>query len=251
MKMLVDGLTVAYEDQGQGPVALLLHGWGTDHRSLSLVSKALSGFRVIAIDLAGFGGSEMPRESWTIQDYSDFVEHCLDKLGITDQLALLVGHSFGGRIALDYLARNSDRAARLVLIASHGLPEPKTLRSTLARLGAKVGKVLTAPLPSDVKQSLRRQLYSFAGNEDYLNSGVMKDTFLEVIKQDVSNIAPKIKTPTLLIYGAQDQTTPPELGRRIASLLPNSNLVVINEAGHYVHLDQTDQVINKIKTWLA
>lgn len=139
---------------------------------------------------------------------------------------------------------------KLILLASHGLPEPKTLRSTVSTLLAKLGKAGTFFLPEGIKSKLRRRLYSFAGSDDYLNSGVMRETFLRVIKQDVSEQASSITASTLLLYGENDTTTPPALGRRLAELIPSSKLIVIPEAGHHIHLDQSQKVIRYITEWL-
>lgn len=248
--MIVEELTVAYEDEGSGSVALFLHGWGADHRNLEPLISAFAGYRILSLDLPGFGGSEVPPETWDVHDYSEFVEKCMEKLGVAGKVDVVLGHSFGGRIGLELMADHQDFAKKLILLASHGLPEPRTARSVVSSMLAKSGKAATFFLPENLKSKLRRKLYSFAGSNDYLQSGVMRETFLEVIKQDVSALAPSIKTPTLLLYGENDTTTPPALGEQLAELIPESKLIVIPDAGHYLHLDQPQKVIRYITDWL-
>lgn len=245
MQLIVDGLHITGSDTGKGPVALLLHGWGSDHKTFTPLLPALAGYRVVAPDLPGFGGSQPPPEAWSVRDYAEFTSSLLKKLKITE-VDLLIGHSFGGRISLEMLGLNLVPCRQAVLLASHGLPESASLKRSSVKILAKTGKVLTAAWPESTRNTLRRRLYRLAGSEDYLNSGVMKDTFVKIINQDATELASQIKSPVKLIYGDQDQTTPIRLGQRLEQLIPAAKLVVVSGAGHYVHIDQPQAVMSEL-----
>lgn len=94
MNLIVQGLHVSGIDQGSGPAVLLLHGWGTDHKSLVGVADLFNDCRIIAPDLPGFGGSQIPDQIWDVSDYAQFVVALLKKIGI-EKVEIILGHSFG------------------------------------------------------------------------------------------------------------------------------------------------------------
>lgn len=243
MNLIVRGLHVAGSDSGHGPVALLLHGWGTDHTSLMNLAPTLAGYRVLAPDLPGFGGSQPPTEAWDVVAYAKFVIDLLEKAGI-QELDLLLGHSFGGRIALELVGRDMLKPKKLVLLASHGLPEKLTPRQKALAAGARFGKLLP--------QSLRQRIGGRFGSPDYrATSGVMRQIFKNVIAQDATNSARNIHVPTLFIYGAVDDTTPPSMGHALHERVEGSRLEVVDQAGHYVQIDQPEVVNQLVKEFIA
>lgn len=243
MNFIVRGLHVAGSDSGRGPVALLLHGWGTDHSSLRSIAPALTNYRIVAPDLAGFGASQPPTEAWDIVAYAKFVVDLLEKAGIRD-VDILLGHSFGGRIALELVGRDMLEPKKLILLSSHGLPERLTVRQKALTAGARLGKLLP--------QSLRQRVGARLGSPDYrATSGVMRQIFKNVIAQDATDSARNIRVPTLFIYGAADDTTPPSMGRALHELVEGSRLEVIGQAGHYVQVDQPEVVNRFVKEFIA
>lgn len=243
MNLVVDDLHVRGSDEGSGKAALLLHGWGNDHSSFNGLAETLSGYRLIAPDLPGFGGSQPPPSAWGVADYAQFVSHLLDKLEIK-RLDLLIGHSFGGRIALELAGSGRLEPGKLVLMSSHGLPEPRTAKSVGIGLLARLGKVLPA--------SVRGRFGAKLASADYqAASGVMRDVLKKVISQDATERARAINLPTLLIYGSEDEVTPPAMGRRLAGLINGAELAIVPEAGHFVHLEQPTRTGRLIKDFLA
>lgn len=242
MDVIVNGLHVKGTDSGRGPVALLLHGWGGDHKTIVDLKSALPGHRIIAPDLPGFGGSQPPGEAWGIERYGEFIIDLLHKLNVK-QTDILVGHSFGGRIALDLVGNGRATPNQLILLASHGLQERRTLGSRLLGLAANLSHVLPAAWRTAVGRRFR--------SEDYqATTGVMSQVFLNVIAQDATQAASRIQTKTLLIYGLDDKTTPPDMGRRFNRLIVGSRLELVEGAGHYVHLDQPERVAKLIKEFI-
>ena len=85
---------------------------------------------------------------------------------------------------------------------------------------------------------------------DYLAAGPLKETFLNIISEDLSDSAKKITQPTLLIWGEDDTETPLSDGKKMAGLIPNSKLEVIKNAGHFVYKEKTAEVAESIRKFL-
>lgn len=249
MKTIVDDLAIEYKDEGQGPALLLLHGWMNSLRSFDAVAAILSqAYRVVRLDLPGFGESELPREAWRVGDYARFTAHFLDKSNI--EPTALVGHSLGGRIILKGLAEKTFGAQKAVLIASAGVAERRTLRNAGFNALAKAGKAATAIPPfTRLRAKLRSKLYA-AAKSDYPSAGAMTPTFLNVVGENLAPLAPLVSTPTLLLWGDRDETTPLSEGARLQSLIPNAKLEVIAGAGHFVHEEKPDDVARLIREFV-
>lgn len=246
MKLIVDGLAIEYKDEGKGKVALMLHGWQSTYGTFDKITKKLkSNYRVVRLDLPGFGASEMPDKPWKLDDYIHFINDFLKKLKIKN-IEILIGHSMGGRIAIKAVGSGQFTVKRLILIGSHGIRESNRLRNRVFWLAAKAGKVATYPLPSRYKDRLRGRLYKTAGAGDYLNAGALKQTFSNIIKEDIRPEAVMISVPTILIYGQNDTQTPPHYGKTFQKLIEDSKLEVIPAAGHHVHEESSDKVTELI-----
>lgn len=251
MQLIVNKQAVTYQDEGRGPVVLMLHGWSSDMSTFDqLAAELKANHRVVRVDLPGFGASQLPPSSWTLDDYIDFVAVFCAKLKIK-KLDTIVAHSLGGRISLKGVGLGKLQPRRLVLLAAHGVRESAQLRNRLFRLAAKTGKFVTKPLPSGMKRQLKRGLYRAAGTQDYLTAGPMKQVFSHIIRDDVRPEAAMIAVPTLLIYGAQDTVTPLKIAHQFHDLVADSELKVIKSAGHFVHEDAPDETLKLIKNWLA
>lgn len=249
MKTIVDDLAVEYQDEGRGPVLVLLHGWMHSLTSFDALTTILSRkYRVIRLDLPGFGASEVPRTPWHVGDYAQFVAHFLAK--IDAHPTALVGHSLGGRIVLKGLAEQALAADKAVLIASAGVAERQTVRNWSFKMIAKAGKAATAVPPFTLlRAKLRSKLYA-AAKSDYPTAGAMTPTFLNVIGENLAPLAPQVIAPTLLIWGSDDRTTPLSEGKRLESLMPHATLKVIEHAGHFVHREQPEAVAAAIASFV-
>ncbi len=118
----VNGRRAAYGEAGEGDPLVFLHGWGLGQHAYKRAMKRLTrlGVRVIAPALPGFGGTEdLPREEFSIAGYGDWVARFLDALEITEPV-MVVGHSFGGGVAISFAHRHTDRVRLVVLVNSIG-----------------------------------------------------------------------------------------------------------------------------------
>lgn len=249
MNVIVDDLLINYELIGQGPLVLFLHGWGDKASGLSILFKSLNGFTKLAVDLPGFGASEQPKEPWNLDNYSVFLADLLKKLNLDNPYAV-IGHSNGGALAIRAIAINKVRTDKLILIAASGIREVHRIRRLCLKIIAKVGNLLTLGLPERYRQALRKSLYGVAGS-DMLVEPKLKETFKRTVRQDVKVDATKLTIPTLLIYAFNDKAVPINDGRTYNKLIKNSKLEIIENASHFIHLDQPDKVSLLIKEFLS
>lgn len=248
MPVIVDDLLISFESYGSGPVIVLLHGWGDAARGLRPLAEALAKhYRVIVPDLPGFGDSEVPPVAWGLNDYAKFLGSFLHKMDVEPYA--LIGHSNGGAIAIRALAMDTVRAQKVVLLASAGVRSTYRGRKRFLRLIAKVGKVLVWPLPGRLKQRLRKKVYKAIGSDMFVAEH-LQQTFKKIVTDDVLADAPKIHAPTLLIYGEQDDATPPAYGRQFQQRIPHATLRLLPQAGHFVHRDAERQVTDLVEEFL-
>lgn len=250
-RRIVDGVDVRFRDTGAGPIVLLLHGWGDTLATFDALIRELGEGRFIRLDLPGFGGSALPSSPWDVARYARFVRHFLDKLGVAEP-DVLIGHSFGGRIAIKSVASGLFKPKKLVLIASAGAAARDGARRRAFAALAKVGKFLTAIPPlSLLKERLREGLYATAGSADYLQAGPLRETFLNVVRENLKTDAEKIKVPTLFVWGERDTETPLAEARALAQAIAGSRLAVIPGAGHFVHLERPRETAREIRAFIT
>jgi pimeloyl-ACP methyl ester carboxylesterase len=231
------GLRTRYLRRGAGPPVLVLHGWGASIEAVYPIVTGLSpAATVYALDLPGFGQSDIPPEPWGVEEYQRFVAAFMDALAI--ERPAIVGHSNGGRIAIRMACTEPQRASRLVLVDSAGIRPRRTL-SWYRRVGmAKVGKY-AARFLGPLGRRLRALLVRRAGSADYLAAGAMQPTLVRLVNADLRSYMPGIMVPTLLVWGSEDTDTPLAAAREMERLIPDAGLVVLEGAGHYSYLDQS------------
>jgi pimeloyl-ACP methyl ester carboxylesterase len=231
----IDGLRIRYETAGQGPPVLILHGWGGSLESvrpvLAAVAPVASGW---AVDLPGFGQSDVPPGAWGTHEYAEFVRALMDVLGL--QAAAVLGHSFGGRVAIRLAVNHPERVAKLILVNSAGI-RPKRKPKYYARLAlAKIGKAAER-VGGPAGARFRARILQRTASADYLSAGALRDTFVRVVNEDLREQLPRIAVPTLLIWGGEDRDTPLRDGKLMETLIPDAGLVVFERAGHYSYVD--------------
>lgn len=248
----INGIQTAFSVSGSGRDVLMLHGWGADMSLLlPLADKlAVRGYRVWALDLPGMGQSVAPAEAWSVLDYAMFVLRFMDYMEI--ERCVLFGHSFGGRLGLILGSDHPERIERMVLSNSAGvraktsilrqmrLSSYKLVRDGLRSIGAK-----------GTAERLRRAYNARYGSADFnATSGVMRQTFINVIQEDLLPYAVRVAVPTLLIWGDQDEDTPLWQGRLLEKTIPDAGLVLYEGAGHYTYLDRLNDVTQVIDYFL-
>ena len=244
MQTLIDSIDINYKVYGLAnhKVVVLLHGWGTDLESVSLISKYLSThFKVYALDLPGFGHSMIPPTPLSIIDYAKIIKAFLIKFKIDNPI--LIGHSFGGRIIITLNGYLNYPADKIILINSAGLKPKRTLLYYIKIYTYKFLKLFKNLLSEKQSHHYLAKLRSIFGSKDYNNvTEVMKRTLSLAVNYDLKKYLPHIKAPTLLIWGHNDKITPLKDGMIMQKLIPDAGLVIFKEAGHYVYLEKHDEV---------
>lgn len=213
-----------------------MHGWGTSLDTFAALIEDLRRlYRVIAFDFPGHGGSDPPPATWAVDDFARHTQEVMKALGI--DRASLLGHSFGGRVAIKLAASHPDRVDHLVLVDAAGVPPRRTFRRLLKRGASRIGNAAGRHLGRP-GQALRRRIVVRIASTDYLNAGPLRDTFLAIVKEDLRPAMVRIAAPTLLVWGESDSETPLEDGRTMERLIPNASLLVLKGAGHFSYLEQ-------------
>ena len=240
MKKNIRNIDVNYIQYGSenGKNIVLLHGWGQNIEMMMPLGNNLHGFHITIIDLPGFGESSEPSSSLTIYDYVEILEELLESLNI--HKPIMMGHSFGGRVAIIYASRNS--VEKLVLFGAPCIRhERKSLKENILKKAKKI------PGMNKIGEYAKK----YIGSTDYRNaSPIMRETLVNVINEDLSNYAKKIQCPTLLIWGTNDTEAPIEDARELETILVDGGLVELPGLSHYAYLEALPQVINILNDFL-
>lgn len=249
MNLIIDDLDTRVEVSGGGLPILMIHGWKDSLETFNdLETELKNDYKIIRLDLPGFGGSQTPREPWGASEYADFVSKALIKLEETEIYAVVV-HSMGARIMLNALGRRAVNTEKLIVIAGAGIPQKNGVKHHSFNALAKGGKVVSSVLPKSQQEKLRAKLYT-AANSDYLGAGELEETFKKLVAEDSRRYAPDVHAETLLIYSNNDKQTPPAVGEEFNDLIPNSELVMVGNLGHNIHKEDPSKVMELIKEFL-
>lgn len=246
--MNVQGLHVAVDDIGEGPVVLLLHGWGAMRQAWGRLPQEIEkmGFRVVSLDFPGHGESDDPPVAWSVDDYAQFTKALIDQLQA--DVLYVICHSFGGRITIRLASQWPTLFAKIVMVDVAGIRPKRTWRYYIRTYRYKLAKRMA-------KIGFINRLFSLdekmknVGSADYqaLKTDTMRQTFIKVVNQDLRPLLPKIQAPTLLVWGSEDQDTPLYMGKTMEKEIPNAGLVVFEGAGHYSYLDEFVQFVTIIR----
>jgi pimeloyl-ACP methyl ester carboxylesterase len=262
----IDGVRIHYQENGSGEPLVLIHGYTASTYAWKDVFEPLARqFRVIAVDLKGFGFSGKPDGDYTRRAQGELVARLLDYLKI--EQAILCGNSMGGEVAMNAAVRHPNRVKALILVDSAGV--------TVAGGGSVspgaaqwpiIGPALAAlALTSDslVRDGLRKSFYndSLANEEQvaaYYRPLKTRDgqraAYLARTQAGIAPVEPeigKIKLPTLIIWGAEDELIPLEAGRRLNSLISGSKLVVFEKCGHVPEAEAPERFSSEVENFVA
>jgi pimeloyl-ACP methyl ester carboxylesterase len=216
------------EQSGTGyPTVLALHGWGRDHRDFS---SALADLDALAVDLPGFGLSPPPVKAWGTVEYAQCL---LPVLGEFQTPPIVIGHSFGGRVAVRLAVLFPDRIGGLVLT---GVPLLRTNHTRVAppralRLARSLNRI------NLVSSHTVEQLRNRYGSADYRAAqGVMRKVLVRVVNENYEQDLQGIRCPVQLVWGSVDAEALPEVAHRAAEMISQAELVVVPDVGHMLPL---------------
>jgi pimeloyl-ACP methyl ester carboxylesterase len=242
LRSYLDGRVFAEVADGPaGPLMVGLHGWGRDHRDFSGV---LGGYPHLLIDLPGFGVSPPPAATWGAADYAACVAAVLEEHAAATppeaQPPVVVGHSFGGRVAVCLAASRPDLARALVLCGVPLLRSPRDGKVGMSyRLGRKARQM--GLLSERRFEAMRRA----RGSADYNAAiGVMRSVLVRVVNESYDAELAAIRCPVGLLWGGNDRAVPPSMVEKASQLLTVPTVAdVVDGAGHDVHLEEPGRLV--------
>ena len=231
---------------------LILHGWNLSAAKFQPLEVELKkrGYKTYCIDLPGFGNTDKPKNPLDLSAYVRFVKDFLIKKKL-DKI-ILIGHSFGGRISIKLTAENPKIVHALILTGTPGInPVPKGKIVFFLYL-AKAGKLMfSLPVMAGIQDKARKLLYRIARATDFYNTDEkMRETFKNIIREDLVPLMKRIITPTLLIWGKDDGIVLLSIARKMSSLIKNSKLIVISEARHGVRWTHPKEFTDEVEKFL-
>jgi pimeloyl-ACP methyl ester carboxylesterase len=270
---MLNGREFAFLDSGEGPAVLFIHGLTGSHRNWAhLVDKVNKDHRVVAPDLFGHGASAKPMGDYSLGAHAATMRDLLDRLGI-DRVTL-VGHSFGGGIAMQFCYLFPDRAERLVLVSSGGLGRSVSplLRAatlpgagwvlpviasswvrgrgdaagrTFARLGwqpspdvTEIWRGFTSLSDADTRRAF------LATTRSVIDPGGQTVTARDHLPMD-------IEIPTLVVWGTRDRMIPAWHATAAHQVIPGSRVELFEGAGHFPHLDEPERFAELLGEFIA
>lgn len=249
----LEGQKISYlVNEVDGPVILILHGWGGAAQKYEKLATLLSsaGYGLVIPDLPGFGDSQRPPiKGWTLDDYVKIMRQFTTELKLKN--FYLYAHSFGGRVALKWLAEKPTPVKGAILVGAAGLKQPWSLKKIIAWPVAKIGKIIfLIPPLIFVRPLMKKMLYGALREKDYVDSGLMKNTFKKVTREDLRPILSMINTPVLIIWGKHDKYVPLKYGKEMANGIAGAKFEVIETGGHGLHLQQPAEVADLIGNFI-
>lgn len=238
MKMNIAGVNLNFTDTGEKdlPAIVIMHGWGCNLRTVESIAALFRGrMRVINLDLPGHGESSEPPFIWGVEEFASMLEQLVSQLGLKNPS--LLGHSFGGRVAILYGSRN--KVDRVVLVDAAGIKPRRKLDYYAKIYSYKFAKrVFPLLMGKSAAGKIMDKWRSKSGSADYRNSSpVMRGVMSKCVNQDLKEYMPSIKAPTLLIWGENDTATPLSDAKTMEKLIPDAGLVSFAGCGHYSFLD--------------
>lgn len=262
----IDGVRLHYQEKGAGTPLVLIHGYTSSTYSWKDAFEPLSkSYHLIVVDLKGFGFSGKPDGDYSRRAQATLVTHLLEHLNI--EKAWLCGSSMGGEVALNVALANPERVAGLILIDSAGVEVPgkESLAPSYLMIPV-VGRILVAlSLTRDklVRQGLKKSFYDQTKVTDdrvanYYRPLKTRNGQLGALRAHtqwslfpVESELGKINVPTLILWGDHDQLIPLAAGRKLNSLIKNSQLVIFNNCGHLPQEEMPIRTIDEMTKFIA
>jgi uncharacterized protein (TIGR04551 family) len=258
----VDGVSVHYREQGEGPAVVLIHGYGASLESWAGVAPVLAAHhRVIAVDLKGFGWSTRPEGDYSPAAQAALVWRVLDKLGVTS--VDIVGHSWGTSVALSMAVAQPARTGKVALYAAYVYDEQIPGFFRWARLGGfgelLFGLFYKERIEDRAPLAYRDERYITQARIDWVEAELAKPgttaAALAVARSHRFDALHKalasFDKPVLLLWGADDQVTPIAYGYRLVNELRNAELKVYPRCGHIPMVEARHASTRDLVTFLS
>ena len=228
----------------KGESLLILHGWGSNSERWQRVKELLEkkGIEVLVLDLPGFGKTLSPQKAWSRDDYINWIFQKVKERNW--QKFNLLGHSFGGGLAVKLATNFSEKIDKLILV-SPAIIQRKSIKTYLFYYISYLGKkVFSLPGFKILYPLAEKLIYKLAGTKDYyVADGMMKETMKKIGKEEpLEMILEKIKIPTLILWGKKDDVLPVKDAYYIKEKIKGSELKIIPKARHSPHREAPEEL---------
>jgi len=258
LEVEVGGIRIAYERAGSGPPLLLLHGFVGDSREWRRQIDGLSDeFTVVAWDAPGAGRSEDPPTSFRMADYADCLAELIGALGL--ERPHVAGLSFGGALALELYRRHPTLPRTLVLVGAYAgwtgsLPAEVTeqrLRRSLELADQAPAEFVKAMIPTLFPESASKVVVDgFSAIVAEFHPDGFRTMAQSLADADLRDVLPRIRIPTLLVYGDRDVRASLDVAEALHAAIPESRLVILPGVGHMINVQAGDQLNHELRQFL-
>jgi len=242
------------EDKNDGAKPLLiLHGWMAKIEAMAPIYIHCKKYRpVYVIDFPGQAGkSSTLNKTWGVPEYSNMVKSFIENQKIAG--CDVIGHSFGGRVIIWLSSQYKDLFNKIILTDAAGIKPKMTAKKFFRIYSYKIARNVSKAFLSKEKYAKKlEEMRKKRGSSDYasLSSDVMRETFKNVIGLNLKDRLKDITNSTLLIWGENDQDTPLYMAKIMEKEIKDSGLVVIENAGHFSYLDNTNKYLAVLDSFL-
>lgn len=233
------------------PILIILPGWGGSRETWAdFVVIAKECFDVHVIDLPCFGSEPCPPDVWGLEEYAQFVKDTIAKT--TNRPIVLLGHSFGGQVAASVVAANPAIVDMLILTGAAIYRKKRPIKNFFFGAAAKMGKsVFSLPILSSFRDAATKLLYRVAHSDYAETSGMAREIYKKITRQDVSHLLPKIAVSTLVVWGENDAQTPIRFGKKIARGIPNATFIMVKNGTHGLHHETKKELLETIVNFVS
>lgn len=215
---------------------VILPGWKGTKEEWSGIVNQFSDENSVVIELPGFGQTPLISADWGIPEYASYVLAEIEKLHKSD--IVFLGHSFGGRITSYIASQNPPWLRGIVLYGAPCIYRPSLKIKLLIKL-SKIAKFL------HIKRKISHNPELIHADHNGLGK-----IFRKAINFDQTNLLPKITAKTLILWGSKDDIVSLDIAKEMHSLIPNSDLQIIDEGGHHLHIHNRHIFYAKIRSFL-
>ena len=201
-------------------------------------------YTIYILDYPGLGNSPIPNQDLTIYNYAELIIDFMKQKNIFNPL--IIAHSFGGRLTTLLTGYYKIKIDKLILIDIASIKPKKTIKKIIREKTYKLLKKLITLLPRRKQETYRQKLFKHFASKDYnALPPTMRNTFKNIVNEDLKKYLSSITSETLIIWGEKDQDTPLKDGLKITKLIKNSAIIVLKNATHYSYL-QYPLLVNNI-----
>ncbi len=232
---------------------VILPGWGLSGEKFLPLEKEFvtHGYRVYSVDFPGCGRSALPDKPLTLSDYVEFLDTYIQKRNIRD--FSIIAHSFGGRVALQYLLTKKNSVRTLILSGTPGFSSVNKVKFFAFVVLAKIGNFLSSVVfPEETVHKIRLWYYKTVGARDFYRAeGVMRQTFKNVVNQSLLPAMQAVSIPTLLIWGSRDTIVPVSVAKRMNAVIRGSRLTIVDGQDHRIPFADPKEFYRQCKTFIS